>query len=154
MTFKRLKSISVSRTQLSTLPLLLVASLFAYFYWYPGYRTPPLPFNELKLSQQIHPEFLIESNFGLNQQNKFDGSFRLLVKSDYGSVNIKEVKVELKDNGDSVIEPVKLKQHLFSSTSLFKRKLMPEKLAKADKMITYLELNTGELITNHWSLSE
>ena len=152
LTWKRLKTKSVSKIQLRTLPVLFIALTFAYFYWYPLFNAPSKPDTELTFTKKTDKDFNIELHVGINKLNKLDGKIRLLAKADNANVNIKTVFIELETKEKTINGATKLKLKSFDSTSLYAANISPKLLNNADTLALTLELNTGEKVQANWQI--
>ena len=152
LTWKRLKTKSVSSMQLKTLPVLFISLLSCYFYWYPLFQAPESSYSELNFVQETNIGFNIELRLGVNDKKAFDGKISLLAKARDGYANIKYVFVSLNKNNESLVSEKQLKLRLFSKTSIYKSKLPIELLNQSDRITVSIKLNTGEVINNNWYL--
>jgi len=151
LTWKRLDTRQVSRAQYSTFPVFIMASLFCFLFWYPGYKTPNRPHSEHGFFYQSDKQVQLASYLGVNKDQQFDGNIRLLLKAQDGRANVKQATIELFKNGESLGDAIRLKQRLFSTTSIFKGKLPKQLLGKASEILLSVELNTGETISTNWA---
>lgn len=153
LTWKRLKTKAVSRTQFATLPVLFLALLAAYFYWYPIYKVPTKSYGEIELDQKSHESFLMQAYLGVTNKMQADGSFRFVIKAGEARPNIKEVRIQLKQDQQLLGESKKLKLKYYSNTSLYQSKLSKDHLLIANEMLATVVLYTGESIVTRWPIS-
>ncbi len=150
LTWRRLKTKSMSLVQAMTFPVFLLAFLSAYFLWYPIYKAPQRSYSELSFLQNTDQGFNIELNIGINNQHKPDGKIRLLTKAVRGIANIKSASIELFNDGQSIVKKKRLTLNRLSDISLYTKKLSPSSLIKADQVKVTVKLNTGKTINSSW----
>jgi len=161
LVWKRLGVATLSRSQMTTLPILVITGLFAVLYWYPVYKTPAKPHDEHMLSFEPEDAFLYQLYLSKNTENQFDGGLRLLVSGmNEGSdtrvkkvmPNIKEVKLTLNKDDVPLGKSKKLKLKKFSVVSLFKSGVSAELLREASAIQLDIEFNDGELVSTVWPI--
>lgn len=152
LTWKRLKSKSVSSTQLKTLPVLFTTLLACYFFWYPLFQAPSKSHSEQSYTQLLANDFHLKLHVGINKQDTPDGKIRLLVDAKNGIANIKKASIELYENDEIIGQAFTFKLRKFSQTSLYSRNIPMESFKTAQKIKVNIELHNNDVITADWSL--
>lgn len=149
LTWKRLKNQALSRTQFATLPVLFIALISAYFYWYPIFEISTKPHHEIKFSADLDEQLTIAAFIELNKKNQSKGDIRILIEAQNGNPNIDSVSLQLKNNNKKITDKKQAKLEVFSKISTFKTKL---KFEGADELVISIDTNNGESFVRSWPI--
>lgn len=155
LTWCRLKTKAITRTQFATMPVLMIAALVGYFDWYQNYNTTEVetPSPEVVLPLQTNGEISVTANLGLLVSGKSDGSIRLLVKGDNGWPNLKKVTLFLGDNENKKPLEIATKIVSLGKTFVAKSNIETNQLSAAETISAKIILNSGRHFILTWPLN-
>lgn len=157
LTWRRLESKNVTRAQLGTMPIFILAGISAYLYWYPQYQSPkaiePNTVFSHKLSDSINVEVQIlaygnskmADNGAVNNNTKSTHQIHLFVNARNGYANVKNITLHSIDGENENQEFKKMKLKIFSSKSLYTAKLVTHEFSGLQNMVAKVAMNTGEV---------
>ena len=152
LTWKRLKSSSVSKTQYATVPVMLVAMVFAYG-WYERLQGPSVPAHERALSAQTEGAISATLLLALDAKGGEAGLVRLLVSADDGWANVGAVSFALMDEDQPLGEPAQRRVRRLAPVNEVRGSFDPVLLAQATQLNAELTLNSGRSVTFSWELN-
>jgi len=154
LTWKRTKSKALSRAQFATMPILIIALLFGYFWWYQRYVPveKPIAINQLeeisKASISVRPVFWLDEN----QDKTGIIKFNLMTKS--SRPNLKKTLVSLVSENKDTINEKEAKLENLAELSIIRASYSRDEIKDAKQISLSLELNTGKLLNYSWSLEK
>lgn len=161
LTWRRLESKKVTRTQLGTMPIFILAGISAYVYWYPQYQTPkviePSAVFSHKLNDTIDVEVQVSThgilkmadNDTADTNTQSARQIHLFVNAKNGYANVKNITLhsiggENKYTNENQ-EFKKMKLKVFSSKSLYTAKLGVHELSGLQNIVAKVTMNTGDV---------
>ncbi|PCI53300.1 MAG: peptidase [Alphaproteobacteria bacterium] len=150
LTWKRLKTSAVSRTQLATLPLLMVTVVIGYSYVNKYLDNPqfgPSRVFEVQEEQGVKTVLRIQ----LDDNLQMTGKVRLEITAEDGRPNIQASYI---DFAVSTPENSSLRPRRVGNTVLFEKQFQKGSIKTTSIITTKTQFSTGETITYNWLLDE
>lgn len=151
LTWKRTKTRAVTKAQYATMPVLLVALLSGYFWWYQRYVPDPIAFSEQNLTGIQQGEITVSTAIDLNRDALATGRIRFMVSGDGGRPNIRRATLKLLDReGNTDFENYQVKLEHLAELSLLTSQTKSEALFTHDTLKLDLEMHSGETLSFSW----
>ncbi len=153
LTWKRLKSSRVSRTQFATMPILLISMLFGYF-WYERLQGPDVPFAERTLAVKGEDRISAVTLVALDRNGRADGAVRLLVSAEGGAPNLRQARLILETDKGPIDEPVLARVRRPAEVTALNARFAENAFSEASRISATLEFFSGREIELTWELGE
>ncbi len=147
LTWRRLKTMSPTKAQIATLPVLLATMIFGAF-WYDKQQGPYAPKHELYLPKKSWLNIDSQLVLASNAQTELSGLVRLLISSQVGRPNI--VSVELTLIG--VDKQVSVDASRLGRRSELRAEFTQKELTQAKAISANIILRNGDKLTHTWSV--
>lgn len=151
LTWKRLKTSSVSKAQYATVPVMMVAMVFGYG-WYERLQGPSVPKVERELVSASECVISATPILALDDASQASGLLRLLVLSEGGSANLGSVRFALSDADGPIGEPVERRVRRLALVNEVRGVFDPATLDDATTLSAELTLNSGRSVNLSWDL--
>lgn len=152
LTWRRVKSKSVTRTQFATIPVLLISFAVGYFSWYPRYVNAPEPHSEEAMVTKRDGAISLTPYLGLKANGEADGTLRFLAHGIGGWPNLKKVSVSLDRISETTVKsPAKIVS--WGNTTVIKDQMNARELTTAKSLTVEVELHSGRTFKLSWPLT-
>ena len=158
LTWRRLKSSAISKTQFATMPVIGIGLLIAYFAWYPNYKNTldEVPKLERALQPLVDGNISIEGYLGIGNGDdtaKPDGSVRLVISADNGWPNLQQITLSLDTGESNESNEITIKSIFYNTNTVIKPKFDKALLAKAKSLTAKVSLHSGRHLIFNWPLN-
>lgn len=153
LTYKRLRTVSISRAQIASFPILLTATFFGYHYL-ERYNYPEPPAAEQVLVTAIEGQFQLTPRFALSSENTLTGDMQLRVFSEQGRINLKEIVLQLYRDGAQLGAEVSARPGFAVASTPINTYLDPAYLVEANQLSAEVIFGSGRILQLRWDLPE
>ncbi|MFT6046375.1 MAG: hypothetical protein ACI9WC_002081, partial [Arenicella sp.] len=152
LTWQRSKTKAISKAQFATMPVLIIALLFGYFWWYQRYTPVEKPVATNVLKEISNASISVEPALWLNENQQRTGIVRFHLTTKGGRPNLKKSLVTLTNNVSEPVGESKPKLEILSELSVIKASFNQDEIKDAKRLTLTLELNTGQSFDYSWRL--
>ncbi|MEM1105085.1 MAG: PepSY-associated TM helix domain-containing protein [Pseudomonadota bacterium] len=151
LTYRRLKNISVSRAQIATFPVFLLATFFALQY-FDRYDFPTPPASERLLTPASVEAITAAPRLAERADGALSGAVQIRLGAHGARINGSAASVWLVGEGLGNSGPVRVPLRLQVAHVPVRAEFPPEDLAAADTLMASIELASGRQIAFEWPL--
>ncbi len=148
LTWKRLRTMSISKVQIATMPILIVMIAFG-FVWYQRVTGPTPPNLEIEFAEHTIQGLKAKLVVALDKAGQPTGTLRLLISSDHGRPNLKQVIFF----GEKQEELASKKLSRLDRRIEIRTKIDGFQLKNMDALNVSFVFNTNELKEIHWPMN-
>jgi uncharacterized iron-regulated membrane protein len=152
LTWQRSKTKAISKAQFATMPVLIIALLFGYFWWYQRYTPVEKPVATNVLKEISNASISVEPALWLNENQQRTGIVRFHLTTKGGRPNLKKSLVTLTNNVREPVGESKPKLEILSELSVIRASFNQDEIKDAKRLTLTLELNTGQSFDYSWRL--
>lgn len=151
LTYKRLKNISVSRTQIGTFPVFMLAAFFGYHY-FERYDFPEPPASEQILASASVSNITATPRFAASSVGALTGDLLIGMNVEGVRINAKSARISLSKDGDLLGSEVEALVPFQVARLAIPASFSPEEIAEADQLEASIVLASGRRLEFDWSL--
>lgn len=151
LTYKRVKSVAVSRAQIATLPVMMLATFFGYHYL-ERYDYPAPPAGERILVEASDGQFSATPYFELTREGANTGTLRVFLAAQGARPNGRNATFQLLIGDEKVGEPVETRVRFQVAQTPIQARFDPSEIQQADRLSAQVELASGRVLEFDWSL--
>ncbi|MBL4674403.1 MAG: hypothetical protein JKX81_19230 [Arenicella sp.] len=134
------------------MPILIIALLFGYFWWYQRYIPVEKPIAKNVLKEVLKGSISVEPHLWLNENQKRSGIVRFHINSSGGRPNLNKSIVTITSGTDKIVHSNMPNLERLSELSLIKTSFKVHQIVTAKLLTLKLELNTGQTLDFSWPL--
>lgn len=148
LTWKRLKTASLSRVQIATLPIIVITIVFGFSY-VQRFIAVPVSSPSQALEQQYQQGLQAKLHLILDEQAEFTGQVRLEVSAPNGRPNILYSTISIEGQGKSATG---LRPRRIGNMVSFSSDLPIKAIAAQQTIIANIHLGSGDEVIYQWSV--
>ena len=153
LTYKRLRNVSVSRAQIATFPVFMLATFFAYHYL-ERYDYPKPPAAELILASESVNDITATPRLAAASDGKVTGDIQVRLRAKGARINAQSANINLFKDGKPIGLPIEVPIRFQVAHIAIPARFSPEALIEADKLSTSIEFASGQQMQFEWLLDD
>ncbi len=151
LTYKRLKKASISRAQIATFPVFMLATFFGYHYL-DRYDYPTPPAAELVLPSESVAGIKATPRLATSSDGGVTGALQVRLSAAGARVNARLAEIALSTNGERIGTPVETPLRFQVAYLPIPAEFPPEDVLAADELSASIELASGQRLEFEWPL--